>query len=128
VDKNNNEKVGLIIIFGLIIFVAYLIIIFFFSNEIPGDWLEKNNYKTTIDLNLFKNSGDSKNYHVKGEIEVSTECESYDEKDYCGKLRLLKKAIFPDAGYITFDDCEIELGKKFNCFDDKGEYWYIEVK
>ena len=116
-----------IVYLGLILFVGWLLLKWFFSVEIPGHWLEKGSYEAQVYVNLFTDKDSSKNYRLVADIERYTDCDSDGEQSNCYSGYRVHNIKFPNEGYIEFDDCEATLNKKVHCIDYDGDSWYVEL-
>lgn len=112
---------------GITLIILFGVIQQHFGVEELGHWFQKtNSYQTKYYVNLFKERTYSKNYRVVGELSVQ---ESDCDPNYgCnGRPIFLEKAYFPNGGYISFEDCELEINKKAYCIDEEENEWYAEL-
>jgi hypothetical protein len=108
-QRVSDIKKGLLAIFSLMIVFGS---IFFYQNQSS---LSSGLYY----VNLFPENSESKNYRLRGKIDcVEGDC-------------YLLKVIFPNGGYITFEDsfgvAPLKIGEKVYMVDDKGGEWYTEA-
>lgn len=108
-----------------LLIAGYFLASWLFSSTIPGHWFEKGNYEAQIYVNIFPENNASKNYRIIGDIERATDCPG--EGHDCYSWYILKRATFPNTGYIEFDDCEVKLNKKVYCTESNGAGWDIEL-
>lgn len=113
---------------GIILFLVYVFFgRYIIGTEIPGSMFEKPAYDRKFYVNLFKDSDYSKNYRVVGDLHVFRECDGGGDEEECYSVGVVEKATFPNGGYITFDDCRVQLNKKIYCRDVDFNEWYVEL-
>jgi hypothetical protein len=108
-----------------------------YGDEILGSYFEKFEYRTQYYVNVFPAGEESKNYRLPAEIHVYSEEEEGEpsvdasgvehSNTYTIKYIILEKILWPNEGYLEFNDCQLEIGKKVQCNDQEGESWTIEL-
>ncbi len=108
-----------------------------YGDEILGSYFEKFEYRTQYYVNVFPDGEESKNYRLPAEIHVYSEEEEGEpsidaigvehSNTYTVKYIILEKVLWPNEGYLEFNDCQLEVGKKVQCNDQEGESWTIEL-
>lgn len=110
-----------------------------YGNEIIGSYWAKPSFTTKYIVKLSKARDSNKEYALPGIVTVFSEWiesdypqenewgqeyyESYIEEEYI----LLEKVFFNNGGYLTFEECDLEMGVKIYCTDQNDEDWYIEL-
>jgi hypothetical protein len=108
-----------------------------YGDEILGSYFEKFEYRTQYYVNVFPDGEESKNYRLPAEIHVYSEEEEGEPTEdaygiehsnaYTIKYIVLDKVFWSNEGYLEFNDCQLEVGKKVQCNDQDGESWTIEL-
>jgi hypothetical protein len=108
-----------------------------YGDEILGSYFEKFEYRTQYYVNVFPDGEGSKNYRLPAEIHVYSEEEEGEltedangieqRNTYTIKYIILEKVLWPNEGYLEFNDYQLEVGKKVQCNDQEGESWTIEL-
>ena len=109
-----------------------------YGNEIIGSYWAKPNFTTKYIVKLSKSRDSNKEYTLPAIVTVFSETididygqedrwgqeisESYDEE-----YIMLEKVFFNNGGYLTFEECDLEIGNKIYCIDQEDEGWYIEL-
>lgn len=110
----------------------------YYGNEVIGSYWERPNHETRYLLKLYHSNKSNDYYTLPGLIHVYSETseDNYPSEDGFGqeyyktfkeKHILLEKVFFKDGGYLTFEECELEIGRKRLCFDQNEREWYIEL-
>ncbi len=109
-----------------------------YGNEIIGSNWAKPNFTTKYIVKLSKSEDSNNEYMLPAIVTVFSESiesnhpqedsrgqeyyESYDEK-----YIMLEKVFFNNGNYLTFEECDLEMGRKIYCTDQNDEDWYIEL-
>jgi hypothetical protein len=125
--RNTGALLGDLLMVGIFGFMFYHPYTKHFGESKLGSLLEKPDYTTQYYVNLFADKGNSKNYRVVADIHVYSTVEQDGEDSYSEKHIVVEKVYWPNGGYTTFDDCELEDGDSGYCTDDEDRSWYIEL-
>jgi hypothetical protein len=108
-----------------------------YGDEILGSYFEKFEYRTQYYVNVFPDDESTKNYRLPAEIHVYSEEEEGEPTEdvygiehsntYTTKYIVLDKVFWPNGGYLDFNDCQLEIGKKVMCNDQDGVSWNVEL-
>jgi hypothetical protein len=107
------------------------------GNTQIGSYWEKESYTAKYLVKISK-SETAKEYSLPAIIYVSSEWgeSPYPSEDMMGieyfetfenRRIYLERVFFSGAGYLEFDDCILEVGKKSFCIDREGGRWNIEL-
>jgi hypothetical protein len=86
--------------------------------ESIGSFFEKTDYRTKYYVNMFPEASKSESYRLPAMIHV------YDGSD---KVISIERVYFDNGGFLYFEDCQVEIGEKTYCTDQRGRRWYIEL-
>ncbi len=122
---NNANKAGItlvLIAISIIGLAALIVPNTAFGVEEIGAILEKNDYTAYYYVSMFPEDSESKNYKVVAEIWAT-------DKNY-----IIRKAYFPNEGYLTFDgyvfglpDDSLKFDEMIYIYDDNDDYWNIQL-
>lgn len=108
-----------------------------YGDEVLGSFFEKSEYKTKYYINIFTDEDGGKNYRLPADIHVFSETEDGEpfedrygqeySNTYIEKYVILKRVLWPNGGYLYFEDCQLKLGDKVLCSDQDGRDWFIEL-
>jgi hypothetical protein len=101
-----------------------------YGKEIIGNFFEKPEYKAKYLVKLYR-EGQDQVYTLPALLHIFSESFEDDYGDgyqsWTERYIMVEKVYFRNGGYLNFNDCDLNEGKRVYCLDQDDNGWYIEL-